>query len=324
MKKNKMLRMASAMLVLTLLTTSIIGGTFAKYVTTDSGSDAARVAKFGVVATVAGDLFGSTYKAAADGNTVTAHTENGGTVSSKDGANVVAPGTKNDKGMTLSVTGTPEVATKVTLGKAVDADNKEYANSDISLEAGTYGVMVQYKGALTADNIGNYYVKDADDNFTVATDATATEVYELRDAATLDAKYSPITWSVDGTPVADQAAVQAAVENAFKTDATFAPNKPVAENKSVKITWEWAIGGTEGTITDQDRKDTILGDMMADQDDANITVVYQTADSAYTAVKYAEDTTNANKIVKATKADGTPVACLTVAFNASLTVEQVD
>jgi len=231
--------------------------------------------------------------------------------------------------MTLSVTGTPEVATKVTLGKAVDADNKEYANSDISLEAGTYGVMVQYKGALTDDNIGNYYVKDADGNFTVAADATATEVYELCDVATLDAKYSPITWSVAGTAVADQAAVQTAVEKAFKaadgSDATFAPNKPVAENNSVKITWEWAIGGAAGTITDQDRKDTILGNMMADQDNADITVVYQTADKAYTAVKYVEDTTNANKIVKATKADGTTeIACLTVAFNASITVEQVD
>ena len=33
MKKNKALRAASALLVLTLLTTSIIGGTFAKYTT---------------------------------------------------------------------------------------------------------------------------------------------------------------------------------------------------------------------------------------------------------------------------------------------------
>ncbi len=323
MKKNKMLRMASAMLVLTLLTTSIIGGTFAKYVTTDSAQDAARVAKFGVVATVAGDLFGSTYKAVADGNTVTAYSENGGTVSSKDAADVVAPGTKNDKGMTLSVTGTPEVATKVTLGKALDADNKEYANSDISLEAGEYGVMVQYTGALTADNVEDYYVKDASGNFTTATDATATEVYELRDVAVVNAKYAPITWYVDGTAVADQAAVQTKVEEAFKTDATFAPNT-LLNNKTVKITWEWAFGGDAGTITDQDRKDTILGDMMAAQKGDDVTVVAKT-DAGYATVTYTEAAAEgtANKIVTAS-ANGAQVACLTVAFNASLTVEQVD
>ena len=47
MKKNRMLRLASALLILTLLTTSVIGGTFAKYVSTGSVSDTARVAKWG-------------------------------------------------------------------------------------------------------------------------------------------------------------------------------------------------------------------------------------------------------------------------------------
>ena len=55
MRKNKAMRAAGGMLIATLLSTSIVSGTYAKYVTEDSGSDTARVAKFGVVVTADGD-----------------------------------------------------------------------------------------------------------------------------------------------------------------------------------------------------------------------------------------------------------------------------
>lgn len=58
MKKNKMMRMASALLVATLLSTSIIAGTFAKYTTNVEGSDSAVVAKWSVKATVGQQEFG--------------------------------------------------------------------------------------------------------------------------------------------------------------------------------------------------------------------------------------------------------------------------
>ncbi|MDE6767712.1 MAG: hypothetical protein K2J35_05915, partial [Eubacterium sp.] len=61
MKKNKMMRIASALLVLCLLTTCVISGTFAKYVTSNDGSDSARVAKFGVSVTVSGSTFAKEY-----------------------------------------------------------------------------------------------------------------------------------------------------------------------------------------------------------------------------------------------------------------------
>ena len=47
MRKNRMMRLASVLLVLCLLTTSVISGTFAKYVTTVGGRDEARVARWG-------------------------------------------------------------------------------------------------------------------------------------------------------------------------------------------------------------------------------------------------------------------------------------
>ena len=46
MKKNKMMRAASALLVATLLSTSVISGTFAKYTSEASASDSAKVAKW--------------------------------------------------------------------------------------------------------------------------------------------------------------------------------------------------------------------------------------------------------------------------------------
>ena len=62
MKKNTMMRVASALLVAVLLTTCAISGTFAKYVSSAETSDTARVAKWGWGTTsIAIDLFDDTY-----------------------------------------------------------------------------------------------------------------------------------------------------------------------------------------------------------------------------------------------------------------------
>ena len=66
MRKNKMMRLASSLLVAVLITTSTISGTFSKYTTQDKASDAARVAKWGVELQVAGDMYGLNYKNATD------------------------------------------------------------------------------------------------------------------------------------------------------------------------------------------------------------------------------------------------------------------
>lgn len=109
MKKNKMMRTASGLLVAVLLTTCIISGTFAKYVTEGSASDTARVAKWGVkVVANANDLFTKTY--ATDDTTVNETIEL--SVKSANDVDVVAPGTKGD-GASVTITGTPEVAVRV-------------------------------------------------------------------------------------------------------------------------------------------------------------------------------------------------------------------
>ena len=56
-----MLRIASVLLVAVLLTTCIISGAFAKYVTKDTDNDSARVAKWGVTVEIENDAFTATY-----------------------------------------------------------------------------------------------------------------------------------------------------------------------------------------------------------------------------------------------------------------------
>ena len=124
MKKNKMMRIASVLLVAVLLTTSIISGTFAKYVTEGSASDEARVAKFGVLVTATGDLFDKTYKKTTDntpGGSVWDENLEGTpkdltALTVESNTNVVAPGTQSTgTGLTFGVTGTPEVDVNVKL-----------------------------------------------------------------------------------------------------------------------------------------------------------------------------------------------------------------
>ena len=60
---EKLLFLAGVLFCLILITTALMGGLFARYVTTDTGSDSARVAKFGnLTLTETGDFVGDTQK----------------------------------------------------------------------------------------------------------------------------------------------------------------------------------------------------------------------------------------------------------------------
>ena len=126
MKKNKMMRIASVLLVAVLLTTSAISGTFAKYVTTESGSDSARVAKWGVtVEAESFDMFTNKYAT----NDTTATFTGSYSVESADGKDVFAPGTKGTFA-NFAITGTPEVAVDVAVDATVTVSGDWMVNGD--------------------------------------------------------------------------------------------------------------------------------------------------------------------------------------------------
>lgn len=99
MKKNIAMRIAAILFILTMISTCAFSSTFAKYVTSGSSSDTARVAKWGVVINYDNyDAFEANYN-----NTV---------ISADATTEVVAPGTSGSL-VGISISGTPEVAVEV-------------------------------------------------------------------------------------------------------------------------------------------------------------------------------------------------------------------
>ena len=140
MKKNTMMRVASALLVAVLLTTCAISGTFAKYVTSVSSEDQARVAYWGFQSSNSIDitgLFDNSY------------TSDGITVESEDGKDVIAPGTQN----------------------SVDFEFAYAGNTANGIDA----PEVAYTFVVDAEITGSYAALDANTNFYwTLTDATGT------------------------------------------------------------------------------------------------------------------------------------------------------
>lgn len=146
MKKNVMMRLAAILLVCVLASTCGISGTYAKYVSSATGSDTARVAKWGWGDTsISIDLFNDTYDE---------------TVDSADDANVIAPGTSKtgalvwtpdagfapevDYQLSFAVVGTIPAEIEAELDWTLQIDGGEvenftnFADLEAALEAKTY------------------------------------------------------------------------------------------------------------------------------------------------------------------------------------------
>jgi hypothetical protein len=260
MKRRNLTRGASILFALTLITTSIIGGTFAKYTTSGSVSETARVANFGVTVSAKTDqkLFGTTYI-------------NGGTYSKKDSTAtekltinsssgttddyVVAPGSANEEGITFTVSGTPEVAVKIELRSTAEATNGIYTD-DIFLLGGTDKV---YRDRTTA----------------VVTDE-ADAKYE--DTFPLSNTYYPIKYRLTNDTTGKY--VEGRITDIAGKDADGNPNTlllaefPAGDtinNTKYTLTWYWDLSNVvkndKGDVVidadKADKADTVLGDLAA-------------------------------------------------------------
>ncbi|MGN1044105.1 MAG: hypothetical protein ACI4PR_04870 [Acutalibacteraceae bacterium] len=135
-----MMRVASALFVSVLLSTCAISNTFAKYVSTGSSENSARVAKWGVTVTGTSDMFAKEY--AANDSSFTLETNT--VVSTDDNTDVVAPGTGGTM-TNFTIAGTPEVAVRVNfegkleLGdKWVDENSNYYCPIEITVGTETF------------------------------------------------------------------------------------------------------------------------------------------------------------------------------------------
>lgn len=229
MKKNKIMRLASVLCILVLLTTSIVSGTFAKYTTTGSSTDTARVAKWGVtVTTDANPLFKASYDVAdADTHEDAVATTPSETVyisqsvTSANGTDtLVAPGTSGTI-TAVNVSGTPEVAVEVT-----------YV-STLTLTGWTY--QVQENGETVTKEYMPLVI-------TVTHDGSDT-VYKI---GTQSGEYATIALLT--------AAVKAEIDG---YSAKYSPNTNLAS--TIAISWEWAFS----TSAANDVLDTTLGNAVS-------------------------------------------------------------
>ena len=190
------------MVILCLITTCAVSTTFAKYTTAGSATDEARVAKWGVELSMAGDtIFANQYEDATNGITVKATTD------------VVAPGTSSSEAnaapAVFAITGTPEVAVNIKIDFTAD--------KDIYLAAGTY------------DDETTATVTD--DEFTLANDYHPL-VFTLKQTADYTGTL--------GTPNVLATGSLADIEdylNAWSTD--YSPNTVL--DSTFELSWEWAF-----------------------------------------------------------------------------------
>ena len=151
MRKNKMMRLASALLVAVLLTTCAISGTFAKYTTSVTSDDNARVAKWGFEPSTMDleNLFLGSYT----------------NVVSNNGEDVIAPGTEGYTSFAFEFDGTngtngPEVAYIFSVKVEATCDDAILANPNVlwkldNNDWGTWDKMIADITALSGDASGS-------------------------------------------------------------------------------------------------------------------------------------------------------------------------
>ena len=236
-KKTWLGRAVGVLLVLVLATSCFVGGTFAKYTTSGSGSDSARVAKFGVNVTAdSGKMFSTTYAKDADNS----FTVSGNTVVSQNEDKLVAPGTKGQMA-NFNITGTPEVAVRVQF----KVDEFKLENWTID-DAGTVycPIRINVNGIKIRLNPAGHTAADL-------------AAFENEVKSTINGIKCDIA---PGTDIAQELAK---------------PNPDNNGNiYNLNISWEWPFESGNDAVTnlEYDAKDTKLGDAAANGTPGKITL----------------------------------------------------
>lgn len=208
-KTKKQKRIVVLMAAFALVTCSLLGGTFAKYITAGDGkSNNARIAKWGVTVTAEGKTFDKQY--AKDDQSAGSFTN---TVVSSTDDEVIAPGTKGEFA-TFTIKGTPEVAVEVTYVGQLDLEGWTVPAGTIE---GAPTKTFYCPIVVTVDGVKFYgYEYDTAEAFSAAVEAkigNEERTYEAgTDLNTQSVALSSITWeycfdeTADGKTVGNNAA----------------------------------------------------------------------------------------------------------------------
>ena len=292
MKKNKMMRIASVLLIAVLISTCAISGTFAKYVTKAKGEDSARVAKWGVLVTLDGEAFLTEYEKDDDTyKPAYANTDSTVTVQTSAEDKLVAPGTKNE-GLVATLTGTPEVAVRysLTLSNIVvpvlkaGEDYVDYTQlvpkTEVSVDENTRAEATE-EGTTDEPALGYYGTFGLEEDyypvvFTLSINGTKIEFNTIKDFAEIFTENATIgdyvTAEFDDEE--DPTSVTLSVD--------FSPNTELPNGEAkFGLSWEWAF--EQENVELYDKADTYLGNVAAGvvvDEDAVTTVSFNFAASA--------------------------------------------
>ncbi len=234
--KNKMMRIASVVMVAVIISVCAISGTFAKYVTSSEGSDTARVAKWGVVIDATADtLFKSQYET--EDTSAELEGEYSVAVAGESEDKLVAPGTSGELA-SISISGTPEVAGRISFEATVELEGWEIEVESETVEV-TEGESTDTAAAATTEFYCPLSVTVGEETLSGLDFESADEFAEAIQALFTD-------FSADYDPNTDLSTVDAA---------------------SVSVSWEWAFEG-------DDAKDTALGDAAAAGTDSTISISF--------------------------------------------------
>lgn len=250
MKKNRMMRLASVLMVLTLLSTSVISGTFAKYITVVESSDSARVAKWGITMGLEEGTAGRATEVFVDKYDAIANPTVDG-----QGTDVVAPGTAGS--VKYVVDGTPETDYKVTF--------KGTMVNEIYLGVGTY----KYKAAA-GDNV-EYIGMD---------EVVTTNYYPLKWTVTVATTLGEVTGGWTAGTAQTFNTLDEAMDTLSDAVVTFDSNETC--DLEVTVAWAWAFEGQD------DQMDTILGDIIANNSDLTLVGADYSTNVGYTLEMTAE------------------------------------
>ncbi len=251
MKENRMIRTAILVLVLILLTTCSIGGTFARYTTGSGGGDSARVAIWGITRDFE--------TPDADGDTMF-KAEYSQHVSSRNGDQLVAPGTSDS--YTFGMKGTPEVDYRLYLSLGENP-------VDVTLNPGAYTFAPPYEemtvkveapylplvwSVLISTGSGTLEDSAAGDKFEAGKPRTFASLAQIRTAL------ETVTISYDSGESCDA---------------------------RIALSWVWEFEASQGVRTEEDRMDTVLGYYISQAEGTIPALPFDTEDgSAVSEVSY--------------------------------------
>lgn len=225
MKRINTTKLMALLASLCLITSSFVGSTLAKYTTEVSGSDTARVAKFGVELTADANFFEKEYAGV-----------NGISVKSYDDANVIAPGTTGTATI-FTIAGAPEVD--------VEVDISLSNTNELTMATLPAGIYNDYTALVDSNTDGKIDENDTMNTFTLADN------------------YYPVKWTLkkDGTAVATDVNLEA-IETYF---ASISKKYEVESNDfaaivgTYELSWKWDFVIDDKT----DKADTYMGQIAA-------------------------------------------------------------